>query len=129
METGYIITEVRSRGEALPIVGATVTVSGYQNGEFKVLNVQLTDNSGSTLPFEIETPPKSESLVPDSPEPPFSIINIEIDKSGFLTQIFAEVPIFSGITTIQPVQLIPLIPDVYRNVPDTSVETEELYEY
>ena len=124
METGYIITEVRSRGEALPIVGATVTVSGYENGVFKVLNVQLTDNSGSTLPFEIETPPKSESLVPDSPELPFAIINIEIDKSGFLTQIFAEVPIFSGITTIQPVQLIPLIPDVYRNVnvpPETEV--------
>ena len=124
METGYIITEVRSRGEALPIVGATVTVSGYENGVFKVLNVQLTDSSGSTLPFEIETPPKSESLVPGSPEPPFAIINIEIDKSGFLTQIFAEVPIFSGITTIQPVQLIPLIPDVYRNVNAPS-ETEE----
>jgi hypothetical protein len=125
LETGYIITEVRSRGEALPIVGATVTVSGYEAGEFKVLNVQLTDNSGSTLPFGIETPPRSESLVPDSPEPPFAIINIEIDKSGFLTQIFAEVPIFSGITTIQPVQLIPLIPDVHRNV-DSNIGGGEI---
>ncbi len=122
MEKGYIITEVRSRGEALPIVGAIVTVSGYENGTFKVLNVQVTDSSGSTEPFEIETPPKSDSLVPDPPEPPFAVINIEIGKEGFLTQIFAEVPVFSGITTIQPVQLIPLIATVPRN---TSVITEE----
>ena len=125
MEKGYIITEVRSRGEALPIVGAVVTVSGYENGAFKVLNVQLTDSSGSTEPFEIETPPKSESLVPDSPEPPFAIINIEIDKEGFLTQIFAEVPVFSGITTIQPVQLIPLISGAVRNVSPYINESEE----
>lgn len=122
MEQGYIITEVRSRGEALPVVGATVTVSGYQDGELRVLNVQLTDISGSTLPFEIETPPKSDSLTPTPSELPFSVISIEIDKSGFLTQIFAEVPIFSGITTIQPVQLIPLIPDTYRNMPSQEEE-------
>ncbi len=125
MEKGYIITEVRSRGEALPIVGATVTVSGYENGSFKVLNVQLTDSSGSTVPFEIETPPRSDSLTPDSPEPPFAIINIEIDKEGFLTQIFAEVPVFSGITTIQPVQLIPLLPSAYRNISPSTAESEE----
>ena len=125
MEKGYIITEVRSRGEALPIVGAVVTVSGYENGTFKVLNVQLTDSSGSTAPFEIETPPKSESLVPDSPEPPFAIINIEIDKEGFLTQIFAQVPVFPGITTIQPVQLIPLIAGAVRNVSPSVIESEE----
>lgn len=122
MEQGYIITEVRSRGEALPVVGATVTISGYQDGELRVLNVQLTDISGSTLPFEIETPPKSDSLTPTPSELPFSVINIEIDKSGFLTQIFAEVPIFSGITTIQPVQLIPLIPDTHRNMPTQEEE-------
>lgn len=125
MEKGYIITEVRSRGEALPIIGATVTVSGYENGTLKVLNVQLTDSSGSTIPFEIETPPKSESLIPDSPEPPFAVISIEIDKEGFLTQIFAEVPIFSGITTIQPVQLIPLIPNIVRNLSSGVTESEE----
>ncbi|MBQ8742509.1 MAG: hypothetical protein IJZ03_04000 [Clostridia bacterium] len=117
MEKGYIITEVRSRGEALPIVGATVTISAYEKGELQVVNVQKTDISGSTLPFEIDTPPKADSLTPNPSELPFSTVSIEIDKSGFLTQIFAEVPIFSGITTIQPVQLIPLNPDAYRNSP------------
>ena len=124
MEKGYIITEVRSRGEALPITGATVTVSGYEGGILKVLNVQLTDSSGSTEPFEIETPPLSDSLVPDPPEQPFALISIEIDKEGFLTQIFAEVPVFSGITTIQPVNLIPLIPVVHRNVSSETAESE-----
>ncbi len=129
METGYIITEVRSRGEALPISDATVIVSGEENGEMKVLNVQNTDSSGSTLPFGIETPPKEESLIPDSPQKPFATVNIEIDKRGFLTQIFAEVPIFSGITTIQSVHLIPLTPDIYRNTSQRGTVEEAENEF
>lgn len=123
MEKGYIVTEVRSRGEALPIAGATVTVSGYENGVFRVLGVQLTDSSGSTTPIEVDTPDREESLFPDPPEQPFSTISIEIDKQGFLTQIFAEVPIFAGITTIQPVQLIPYVGNAPTNI---SVSDEEI---
>lgn len=122
MEKGYIITEVRSRGEALPIAGATVTVSGYEGGVFRVLGVQITDSSGSTSPIGVDTPDREESLFPNPQNQPFSTISIEIDKQGFLTQIFAEVPIFAGITTIQPVQLIPYI-GIPKNV---SVSNEEI---
>ncbi|MBE6619287.1 MAG: hypothetical protein E7626_05865 [Ruminococcaceae bacterium] len=126
MEKGYVITEVRSRGEALPIAGATVTVSGYEGGVFRVLGVQITDSSGSTLPLEVDTPDRSETLFPNPPEQPFATISIEIDKQGFLTQIFAEVPVFAGITTIQPVQLIPYVGNAPTNVsaPDTEIGGE-----
>ena len=122
MEKGYVVTEVRTRGEALPIAGATVTVSGYENGAFRVIGVRLTDSSGSTSPIEVDTPDREESLFPFQPEQPFETISIEIDKQGFLTQIFAEVPIFAGITTIQPVQLIPYVGNAPSNVsaPDTE---------
>ena len=48
MEKGYIITEVRSRGEALPIAGATVTGSGdiECGGNIAMLELNITGSGG-----------------------------------------------------------------------------------
>ena len=40
--------------------------------------------------------------------PPFSTYHLEVRREGYGMQSFIALPIFSGITAVQPVDLIPL---------------------
>ena len=41
--------------------------------------------------------------------PPFSTYHLEVRREGYGMQTFIALPIFSGITSVQPVDLIPLL--------------------
>ena len=43
--------------------------------------------------------------------PPFSTYHLEVRREGYGMQSFVALPIFAGITAVQPVDLIPLPED------------------
>ncbi len=113
---GWLVVRVSAASGAVPIPNATVIVRSAENGvPVQVLGVLTTDESGITAPLSVATPPLSESLAPGGKQP-FSEISAEITADGYYTSVNINIPIYPGITSIQPVALIPL--------PDSQIGTQ-----
>ena len=105
---GKLVVRVSAASGAVPVPNATVIVRSAENGiPSQVLGVLTTDESGITFPLSVATPPLSESLTPGGNRP-FSEISAEITADGYFTSVNINIPIYPGITSIQPVALIPL---------------------
>ena len=105
---GTLYVQVSAASGAVPISGATVIVRATdEENIIQTLGVSLTDESGLTVPIAIQTPSVSESLSPGGKKP-YSEITTEVSKEGYFTSVNLNIPIYPGITSIQPVGLIPL---------------------
>ena len=109
--TGSLIVQVTMANGAVPIPGATVTIS-ESDGEVKT--VQTTDISGRTPGFELSTPSLALSQSPGGAAP-YTTYNIRIEKPGFYTREFLNVAVFPGIVSIQGVALEPLGEDAFED--------------
>ncbi|MBQ8837048.1 MAG: hypothetical protein IJ002_06040 [Clostridia bacterium] len=104
--SGNLVVSVSTASGAIPVEGAIVTVRGGDMENSGVITVMYTDRSGNTERITLPAPPASLSEAPGNISP-YARYNLEIDKEGFNTRTFINVPIFSGTTSIQPVNLIP----------------------
>ena len=112
--TGKLIFRVATAGGAIPLAGAQVILRtrGEENapGRGDAIAVMTTDQSGKTPVLSLPTPPKSLSMSPQvagSP-PPFGCFDAEVRLAGYDSVEFVCIPVFDGVTSIQPVNLIPL---------------------
>ncbi len=105
---GTLIVQAESASEAIPIEGATVLVRlAREDGTSDLFRVLTTDESGLTIPIPIETPAPAESLSPGGKKP-YTEISTEVTKEGYYSVINTGIPIYPGITSIQPVRMIPI---------------------
>ena len=105
---GRLVVRVSAASGAVPVSGATVIIRSSQNEPpVTVLASLITDESGLTEPILVVTPPASESLSPGGRQP-FAEISTEVSADGYFTSSNLNIPIYPGITSIQPVTLIPL---------------------
>ena len=105
---GRLVVRVSAASGAVPVSGATVIIRSSQNKPpVTVLASLITDESGLTEPILVVTPPVSESLSPGGRQP-FAEISTEVSADGYFTSSNLNIPIYPGITSIQPVTLIPL---------------------
>lgn len=102
---GYLQLRVFTAGGAFPVEGAQIYVSS-DNGDTEYS--LLTDNGGLTRKVSLAAVPKWQSLTPGS-DKPYSTYNIIVKKDGYRTVEDLNVPIFDSVTSIQPVELIPLL--------------------
>ena len=118
---GRLVVRASAASGAVPVPNATVIVRSSENGiPVRVLGVLTTDESGITFPLAIATPPLSESLSPGGKHP-FSEISAEITADGYYTSVNINIPIYPGITSIQPVNLIPLPDSQIGKLPSQDV--------
>ena len=103
---GTLIVSVFTASGALPIEDALVTIKGSEQNGSEIISVFSTDKSGKTPIITLPTPPAASSESPGNATP-FASYNIEVDKENFFPRSFINVPVFSGTTSIQPVNLIP----------------------
>jgi len=106
--TGYLVVNTRMANGAIPVEGARVRVTEADEGTGNTAAVEITDNSGMTKKIALAAPSPQFSEKPNEQTRPYSIYNIEITKDGFYDIIKLNVPIYSGITAIQPVEMLPL---------------------
>lgn len=123
---GYLGVTVTTAIDAIPIEGATVTVSQFENGSEIPVKILSTNSNGKTDIILLPTPPRENSLTPNPTGPSYSVYNVRVDKEGFYTQNSLNVPIFAGITSIQPMRLIPLVYGQAEGVIDDRVPYSEL---
>ncbi len=123
---GYLGVTVTTALDAIPIKGATVAVSRFEDGVDVPFKILTTNEDGKTDIVLLPTPPKENSLTPNPIGPSYSVYNVRVDKEGYYTQNSLNVPIFTGITSIQPMRLIPLVYGQFQGIPDDRIPYSEL---
>lgn len=114
--TGYIQVHTYTSYAQIPLQDVTVAVSAADG---TAIALRLTDRSGRIDPIPIPVPDREESLSPNPPERPFATVNITARLKDY-EQIFVDdVQVFSGVTTDQDLELIPL-----SELPETRTQSE-----
>lgn len=111
---GYLVVHVTTARGAIPLEGATVSIRANEDTESgplsDILYATVSDRDGNTERITLSAPPRENSLSPGQ-VPPYSTYHLEVRREGYGMQSFVALPIFAGITAIQPVDMIPLAED------------------
>ena len=110
---GYLIVRTSTAGGAIPLEGARVSVRNYDKDlglpRGDVIASVISGRDGNTPIIPLSAPPRSASQVPSNGGvTPFASYFVEVRLEGYFHQSYAGLVIFDGITSIQPVDMIPL---------------------
>ena len=109
-QTGTLRIRVFTSRARLPIEGATVIVTQKNpNGKYDLLSVQATNSSGEIQDLKITAPPRIDSTeISEAAGMPDVSCEVWAEAPGFTVLKVEGVQIFSGVTTQQDMELIPL---------------------
>ncbi len=104
---GYLRIWTTTAGSALPVSGTPVRIEDEGGG---LLHVLRTGESGLTPTVTLPAPPAAESLTPSTNDKgkPYASYYLSIDMPGYQPVRSLAVPIFDGITSLQPITLLPI---------------------
>lgn len=112
--TGYLIVQVSTAGGAIPLPGALVTVRDYdpETGTEvgNVIASMRTDQSGRTPRLALPAPARTLSQAPGSTLLPYAVYNIDVQTNRYFKNYYSNVPIFDGVTAVQPA-ILQALPD------------------
>ena len=115
---GYLVVHVTTARGSIPLEGAAVHIRTNEDADTTpradILYATTTNRDGNTERIPLAAPPREATMKP-SEVPPFSTYHLEVRREGYGMQSFVALPIFSGITAVQPVDLIPLPEDGSSN--------------
>ncbi len=99
--TGGIIAIVTTLRALYPLENARVTIFTGSIDNMQVVASDTTNQSGRTKEFMLETPSKQLSLSSKTQAEPFSRYNMLVQAEGYIDNIHLNIPVFSGVTSIQ----------------------------
>jgi len=105
-ESGKLVVNVRTAGGALPVEGAFITVYSASGGGEPVASVR-SDRSGLSPVLTLPAPPRMLTMQPGSKVKPYAEYTVETEAQGYYTVTNINLPVYSGVTSIQPVELVP----------------------
>ncbi len=105
---GFLKFSVGTAGGTVPLKDVNVYIYTDPEGddEGRLLYTLVTDEDGLTETVTLPTPPLAESFSPEYPKP-YSTYNIFAVRDGYIPTGGRTVPLFPGITSIQPINLVP----------------------
>ena len=121
---GSIIAIVTAFKELYPVENARVTIFTGNLDNMEVLKEVYTDSSGRTVKIDLNTPPKSLSLDSQNTQKAYAVYNMLVTADGYLDNIHLNIPVFSGITSLQRADLIPLSVAGDKREPQVFDESE-----
>ena len=108
-EIGYLTVRVSTAGGAIPLENAAVNIRGGDVDDSSVIFALSTNSDGLTPTVSLPTPPRSASEAPQISTPAYAVYNVDVFADGYAPAFFHNVPVFSGITSVQPAILLPMI--------------------
>lgn len=106
----------------LPVEGAVVTVFTGSSDSPTVIETDITDNSGKTGVFKLATPNRAFSENATSEETPYALYNARVKADGYVERIFMNIPVFSGVVSVQGVDLVSISAAGDNTAPQVSDE-------
>ncbi len=127
-EDGMLRVEAYAAERAFGISSARVLIFLPLRSGNVTLFDGLTNINGESASIRLPAPAKSLSLSPsDGKVLPYSVYSVYIEHSGFIPAAFGNVPVFSEIESVQPVQMLAEIGE--GSDPDTIVTDESNFNY
>ena len=106
--TGYILVNTRTGENSSPVEGALIMITAISDGRREMIASGLTDESGVSPKFSVPAPDLVHSQSPDALKRPYSLYDISVTAKGFFNARSVDVPVFSGITSVQTFGMIPV---------------------
>lgn len=103
---GYLVFEVSTALDKLPVPGAKITISKALGEDFFITKVIVTDIDGKTEPIALPTVSGYFSQAPGIVRP-YSTYDASIAVPGYITVNILNIPMFENVTAIQPVSIFP----------------------
>ena len=114
-EYGTVTAQIVTSAAQIPIPGATLTITQeLPDGRQELLAVRMTNYDGFTEPFDVPTPPASDSQTRQTAEMPYALVDLRGERAGYDRVFIHNAQIFPGIQTLQQIVLIPTptLPDL-----------------
>ena len=99
---------VRTGDDSSAVAGASVNVTAVVDGKRLILASGETDGSGVSPRFSLPVPDLENSQTPGPDERPYNLFDVSVYAEGFFRARSVDVPVFSGITSVQNFNLIPV---------------------
>ena len=120
---GKLTVRAYTAGGGLPVSGARVLIVGGEELNKDIKYELLTDRDGVTDTLSLPTPKKGLSLSPDPSETPYALYDIEITKEGYFTRSIRGVSVFSGVNSLQLINMIPYSGEGLNEYPRGNINT------
>ncbi|MBQ2904818.1 MAG: hypothetical protein IJE48_10505 [Clostridia bacterium] len=108
-ESGSLRVEAFASDRVFGVPSARVMVFiGLPEGNIAVFD-GITDVNGSTESIRLPAPPRSISQSPQTesnPKLPYAVYSVYVEHPDYVRAVFTNVPVFSGIESIQPVRML-----------------------
>ena len=101
---GTLIFQVTGGQGAFPVPDAVVTLSKMLHDNLSLSVTIRTDESGKTEPISLPAPDRKLSQSPNNGIV-YAAYDAKVTAEGFLPTEIRNLPVFDGVTTIQPVNL------------------------
>lgn len=118
---GTLLVRAFTAGGALPVEGAIVRIVGVGEDNRLVSFSGVTDRDGITERFTLPAPSADFSMTPSPAELPYSLYDLEISRDGYFTKTIRGLTVFSGINSIQLINMIPGSGKVVEDYPRGSI--------
>ena len=105
--SGNLRVRAYTAGGALPVEGAVIRVTGASEDNRLVAYSTITDRDGLGELFTLPAPDVNYSLSPSPAEVPYALYDLEITADGYYTKTIRGISVFSGVNSIQLVNMIP----------------------
>ena len=103
---GNITVKAFVADEAVPIKGVNLLIKGADAENSNVIFTSFTDENGLSEPIILPTLTKEMSLSPQIKKSYYSY-NLTATREGYLNKNYYGIPIFSGVNTYLPINMIP----------------------
>jgi hypothetical protein len=121
--SGGLRIRAYTAGGALPVKGATVRITGADEDNSSVSYSLLTDRDGQTESIILPAPSANYSLAPNPAEFPYSTYDIVITAPGYITKRIRGLTVFSGVNSVQLINMIPGSGDSFDEYPRGNVNS------
>ncbi len=105
--SGTLRVRAYTASGALPVEGATVRIRGASEDTRLIAYSSITDRNGQSELFTLPAPSVDYSLAPSPNELPYSLYDLEISAPGYFTKTVRGLTVFSGINSVQLINMIP----------------------
>ncbi len=100
-QNGGLLAVVTTVDRLYPVSNAKVTIFTGELDNMNVLDTDFTNDSGKSKVFVLPTPAKQLSLESENTQIPYASYNMLVSNEGYLDNIHLNIPVFSGITSVQ----------------------------
>lgn len=121
--SGTLRIRAYTAGGALPVKGATVRITGAGEDNGLLSYSLVTDRDGQTEAVTLPAPSVNYSLLPNPTELPYSTYDVVITAPGYITKRIRGLTVFSGVNSVQLINMIPGSGDFPEEYPRGNINS------